>query len=293
LVLWFPIPGFPIPGCKYHDLDTVGLALPRIGRLAGSIRTSPPPTIDGMTTTVQSPVSVETDIPQYSKARVLAIWAAAALPMGILAWVVAPAIAGDGPNFGQVLIGCLTAGLVWQFVLVLILNRGFNLRTLWLQRPSTPDGRRGGRLWLWAVPFVVGFGLLQLVRVHLPKVASHDFGSVLSTTAGHDLLRGNWGLFALIVVELVFNTVLGEELLFRGLLLPRMRGAFGRADWIVNGVLMGLYHLHQPWGIPTSVVAGLLMAYPTKRFRSAWMGIIVHSSQSVVLGVGVLTLVLR
>jgi hypothetical protein len=35
------------------------------------------------------------------------------------------------------------------------------------------------------------------------------------------------------------------------------------------------------------------MAYPTKRFRSAWMGIIVHSSQSVVLGIAVLALVLR
>ena len=27
---------------------------------------------------------------------------------------------------------------------------------------------------------------------------------------------------------LVFNTVLGEELLFRGMLLPRMKGALGR-----------------------------------------------------------------
>jgi membrane protease YdiL (CAAX protease family) len=175
---------------------------------------------------------------------------------------------------------------------VLLLNR-FSLRNLWLQRPSTPDGRRGGRLWLWAIPFVVGFGLLQLVPLHLPIVASHDFGKVLGSTEGHDLLRGNWPLFALIVVMMVFNTVLGEELIFRGLLLPRMRGAFGRADWVVNGVLMGVYHLHQPWSIPSSVVAGLLMAYPTKRFRSAWMGIIVHTSQSVVLGIAVLALVLR
>jgi len=87
--------------------------------------------------------------------------------------------------------------------------------------------------------------------------------------------------------------VLGEELLFRGLLLPRMRAAFGRGDWIANGVLMGAYHLHQPWGIPSSIIAGLLMAYPTKRFRSAWMGIIVHSSQSIFLGAVMLALVLR
>jgi uncharacterized protein len=243
-----------------------------------------------MTSTLQAPVSAETDIPQYSKARVLAIWAAAALPMGALAWIVAPAIAGNTRNFSSVLIGCLTAGLVWQFVLILLLNR-FSLRGLWLQRPSTSDGRRGGRLWLWVLPFVLGFGALQFVRLEIPKPANHDFGMFLASADSHTLLSGNWGLFALIVVMMTFNTVLGEELLFRGLLLPRMRAAFGRADWVANGALMGAYHLHQPWSIPTSVVAGLLMAYPTKRFRSAWMGIIVHSSQSLFLTIVIFTLV--
>ena len=105
--------------------------------------------------------------------------------------------------------------------------------------------------------------------------------------------NGAWGWFALLVVSVVFNTVLGEELLFRGLLLPRMRGVFGRWDWVANGALFALYHLHQPWGIPASFVDGIfLLAYPSRRFESAWMGIIVHSAQSPFFIVVVLTLVL-
>jgi len=142
------------------------------------------------------------------------------------------------------------------------------------------------------MPFILGFGALQLVPFKLPIVADHDFGAFLASDDGHTLLHGNWGLFALIVVMFFFNTVLGEELLFRGLLLPRMRAAFGRADWAANGVLFGAYHLHQPWSIPTSIVAGWLMAYPTRRLRSAWMGIIVHSVQSVFLTIAIYTLVL-
>ena len=75
--------------------------------------------------------------------------------------------------------------------------------------------------------------------------------------------------------------MLGEEFLFRGVLLPRMESVFGRWSWVANGVLFGLYHVHQPWGIPNSVLTGLLYTYPTYRYRSTWMSIILHSAQSV------------
>jgi membrane protease YdiL (CAAX protease family) len=101
------------------------------------------------------------------------------------------------------------------------------------------------------------------------------------------------GWFAVCVVLAIFNTVLGEELLFRGLLPPRMRGVFGRRDWVANGALFAVYHLHLPWIIPSTFVNGIfLLAYPSRRFESAWMGIIVHSAQSPFLIVFVLTLVL-
>src|SRR5215208_6454012 len=61
---------------------------------------------------------------QYSLAMILGIWAAAALPMGALAWVVAPLVAGqlDGPvPLTRALLVSLTVGLIWQFVLVLVL----------------------------------------------------------------------------------------------------------------------------------------------------------------------------
>src|SRR5574338_690881 len=81
----------------------------------------------------------------------------------------------------------------------------------------------------------------------------------------------------------VFNTVLGEELLFRGLLLPRMRGVFGRGDWVANGVLFAAYHVHMPWAIPKALLDTLALAYPSRRYTSAWLGIMVHSLQSVVI----------
>lgn len=241
-------------------------------------------------------------IRQYSLAEILAIWAAAAIPMAILAWVVAPLFKSNVPNEALVrpLVLGLGFGLVWQFVLVLLLvyreQRTLKVdrvrRALWLRSPRDPkSGRVGGRVWLWVIPFILAFGLEQTIP-SLPVPKDRDLTAFLSSHAGHHFFAGAWGWFAVMVVFVVFNTVLGEELLFRGLLLPRMRGVFGRADWFANGALFALYHLHMPWTIPVTFIDGpFLLAYPSRRFESAWM--IVHSAQSVFILIVVLDLVLK
>lgn len=107
-------------------------------------------------------------------------------------------------------------------------------------------------------------------------------------------MSGNWVWYALIVALVVFNTILGEELLFRGVLLPRMQGAFGRFDWVANGFLFAAYHLHMPWVmLATLLFDTFALSYPSRRYRSALIGIIVHSSQSVFALALMLLLVLR
>ena len=233
---------------------------------------------------------VPVELRQYSRKKVLGVWAAAALPMGALAWIVAPAVAGRDPTpqrLALTLLFALTAGLLWQSLLVFGLAWRERARTrtslrdlLWL-RPPTRPGRRGGRLWWWILPYVAGLAVLDMLPFNIAGPADRDFGQFLSSAAGQQTFHQAWDLYALVAVELALNTFLGEELLFRGLLLPRMRGAFGRGDWIVNAALFGLYHLHEPWVMPNAAVTGALCAYPTRRYRSAWMGIAIHSVEAV------------
>ncbi len=235
----------------------------------------------------------ERTLPQLGLARIIAVWAAAAVPMAVLAWVAAPALADQlgGPRpLAQALLVTLAAGLVWQFALVVTLIRreqgtlrwSVVREALWLRSPRSPrSGRSGGRVWLIVVPLILAFGIEELVGI--PGPAARDMGEFLASHGGHELLAGAWGWFALIAAMAVFNTVLGEELLFRGYLLPRMNGAFGERDWIANGVLFAVYHLHIPWVIPTALLDTFILAYPSKRYRSALIGIVVHSAQSVVI----------
>jgi membrane protease YdiL (CAAX protease family) len=253
-----------------------------------------------------APVAVPAErvLPQLGLGGIAAVWAAAALPMALLAWVVAPVVADhlSGPGaLSRALIVTLTAGLVWQFALVmgLVAREQGTLRwsvlkdALWLRAPRAPGtGRRGGRAWLIVLPLIFALALEQLVPGPA-NPAARDLGDFLGSHAGHVLLAGSWGWFALLAAMFAFNTVLGEELLFRGFLLPRMNGAFGRRDWLANGVLFAVYHLHVPWVIPAGLLDTFIIAYPSKRYRSALIGIAVHSAQSVFFLALVLSLVLK
>src|SRR3712207_2320575 len=123
---------------------------------------------------------------QYSLAQILAVWAAAAIPMAVLAWVVAPllgALLGGDEPFIKALVLCITAGLVWQFVLTLILARREQgtLRwsrvreALWLLSPRDPrSGRVGGRVWLWVIPFFLLFALWEAFGINIPGPSNRD-----------------------------------------------------------------------------------------------------------------------
>jgi uncharacterized protein len=243
-------------------------------------------------------------VPTWTRGTVLKVWAAAALPMGLLSWVVAPQLAKafSGPTaLPRALILCLMFGLIWQFVLVLIVVRREqgSLRwpvvkaALWLNGPISPrTGKRSNRLWWMIVPLMGLLALEEMLPSLTPPV-TRNLSLFFGSDSGQAWMSGNWVWFAILIVQFVFNTALGEELLFRGLLLPRM-GAFGRADWLVNGLLFACYHLHEPWVIPQTILIDTFAeALPSRRWRSSLIGIAVHSGQTVFFIVVALTLVLR
>ncbi|WP_406661488.1 CPBP family intramembrane glutamic endopeptidase [Methanolobus sp. ZRKC3] len=99
-------------------------------------------------------------------------------------------------------------------------------------------------------------------------------------------------MVGLALVSIAFNYFLGEEFLFRGVLLPKMRGVFGRWDWLANAALFGLYHLHAPLRIPKIMLSSLAYTWPSQRFRSNWFAIVLHGIEALFLIVPVLAVVM-
>ena len=241
---------------------------------------------------------------QYSLAKILGLWVAAAAPMGILSYVVYPAMAPDFESdpigAAKTRVALLTVGLIWMFVLSLIivyreegdLRWATIRRRLWLNTPrdlKTGEPRR--KLWLWLIPLILlFFASMMFVAPLLGQLweslfpffkppPGFDPGQLLGSPEIRTQLVGAWD-FLLLFVALAFFNIFGEEFLFRGVMMPKMGGTFGRWDWVVNGVLFSAYHWHEPWGIlPLIIGSVFVLALPPRLFRSTWMSIVVHAMQ--------------
>jgi len=251
---------------------------------------------------------------QYKLWQILGIWLAAGAPMWLIGWVAYPAMSAGLPmvDSGLLRMKLLTVGLFWQFVLAMIIlyreEGNIRLSTIsrrfWLNHPvSVKTGKTNKALWWWIIPLILLVATLEIgLRSTLVDVWTGIFpffaepeGYDASAMFGPELRAqwvGDWSLLGLFLTLSLFNTFLGEEFIFRGVLLPKMGGVFGKWDWVANGILFSVYHIHQPWGILATIPADLVFAFSGKRFRSNWFPIILHSGQTAFVLFMILEIVL-
>ena len=100
---------------------------------------------------------------QYKLWQIFVIWLAAGVPMWLLGWVAYPALSADlhQTDAGLLRIKLMTVGLVWQFVLAMIIlyreEGNIRLKTIrrrfWLNHPVSPKtGEKNKKLWWWIIP---------------------------------------------------------------------------------------------------------------------------------------------
>ena len=243
---------------------------------------------------------------QYTLKKILIIWILSAVPMSILAFVITPILIPILDLSPLIVYWiAMIVGLIWQFVLSMIIlkNDGHDLKwstikkRLKYQKPRSPrTGESNNWLLLWTIPFILLSGLIQsgvgfpdldsIIVPFIQNLPQYELSGLATPE-----YKGAWWILALFLITMLYNYFLGEEFLYRGILLPKMNGVFGKWDWFANGVMFGLYHLHKPQIIiSTALLFGFVFAFPSKHFHSSWMAVIIHGVEGllgliIVLGV--------
>jgi membrane protease YdiL (CAAX protease family) len=144
---------------------------------------------------------------------------------------------------------------------------------LWLQRPSRADWREGA----WGV-----------LAVCAGSAALFPVCQLLGLSPNPPFARGAaplgelrpW-MVAVWAVYWPFN-ILGEELVWRGVILPRMQARLGPRAWQLNAALWLVFHLAFGPGnnlilLPTLV----LVPWITQRRRNTWLAVLLHAAISL------------
>jgi len=159
-----------------------------------------------------------------------------------------------------------------------------------------------GKDWLWAVGGLLltflSIGALSptalLLIDSIPAIAPPDFfppwlrpGVPLDTALFSSFigqpLQGNWSVAVLFFVMLFFN-IAGEELWWRGYLLPRQEQVHGRRTWLIHGLLWWLWHLaFYPWQVVALLPICLALPYIAQRRQNTWVALVIHLQNAIIL----------
>jgi membrane protease YdiL (CAAX protease family) len=119
-----------------------------------------------------------------------------------------------------------------------------------------------------------------------PRGTQMTIESIEATTGG---LEGNWLALSVFVVTLAVN-VIGEELWWRGIILPRQELVFGKWTWLVHGLMWNFFHLYKWWDLIGILPMALGLSYLVWKTRNNSAGILWHFISN---GAGVFPLLLR
>jgi membrane protease YdiL (CAAX protease family) len=166
-------------------------------------------------------------------------------------------------------------------------------------------GRMDREDWLWAAGLLIfaGATYLPLRSVALRLVGQgaiplpESIPQALDPRTRHPVewsmggwVKGNWPL-ALISLSALFFNVFGEELWWRGYILPRQEAAHGRFAWVFHGLLWTLFHAFKYWEFAALLPTCLAFGYVAQRRRSTWPGIVAHAALNGLESIYILLLV--
>lgn len=144
----------------------------------------------------------------------------------------------------------------------------------------------GGFIFAFMAGGMTQVGAQQLIAA-IPAIAPPDFFPsfldprvVLSASILEDLVgapvRGNWGVLILFAIALAFN-IFGEELWWRGLILPRQESRHGNLTWLIHGLMWLLFHVpFYPWAVVQLIPICLTIPFISQRRRNNSTAIVMH-----------------
>lgn len=180
-----------------------------------------------------------------------------------------------------VLLWFLTAGLLVFAPLILagflILknegvtdNRNRIFNRLRFRKPTRQD-------WLWIIGSLIIIGIFTAIFQFVVELFYEEVSLQPPFIAFETLDAGRYWIIAAWIPFWILN-IMGEEILWRGVILPRQEISFGRQAWLINAMGWTLFHIAFGWVMVVLFSPILfILPYVTQKAQNTWVAVIIHA----------------
>jgi len=159
---------------------------------------------------------------------------------------------------------------------ILILKaEGFGItRKTWVERLRFRKITKRDILWCLGGLILVGIFSALIMKGMELLIGKFDHSPAFMSF--EPLTKGRYWLLLMWLPYWILN-ILGEEFLWRGVMLPRQEVAFGKYTWIIHGIGWGLFHVAFGWQLLITLIPLIfIQSYIVQKTKNSWIGVIMH-----------------
>jgi membrane protease YdiL (CAAX protease family) len=130
---------------------------------------------------------------------------------------------------------------------------------------------------IWALSGLILAGILSGLVMKVLIMITGDFSHSPAFMSFEPLSPGRYWLLLVWLPYWILN-ILGEEFLWRGVMLPRQEAAFGKKAWLMHSLGWGLFHIAFGWQLMLTLIPLIfILSYTVQKTRNSWVGVIMHA----------------
>ena len=130
---------------------------------------------------------------------------------------------------------------------------------------------------LWTLSGFIAIAVLSGFVMKIISFFIGQFDHSPSFMTFEPLTKGRYWLLLVWFPYWVLN-ILGEEFIWRGVMLPRQELVFGKATWIIHGFGWGLFHVAFGWKLLITLIPIIfIQSFVVQKTKNTWTGVLLHA----------------
>ena len=129
----------------------------------------------------------------------------------------------------------------------------------------------------WCFGGIALIGVFSLVIMEAVKMIWGEMESQPPFMSFEPLTPDRYWLLAVWLPYWILN-IMGEEILWRGVMFPRQEIAFGNQTWIIHGTGWALFHIAFGWKLLLTMLPILyVQSFVIQKTKNSWNGVLIHA----------------